>query len=454
MDPTGRMRIQAQHGDTLFKFAQQSLPPGASHSDIMHMVSLIAMQNGLADPNKIQAGQSLSMAHSFDPNQGPPPGQGRGQGMQGGIVSNQPMSQPGIPQPAQNGPPPGHGLDQGPGQGNTFYPPLQQYDQPAGPQTPPAIGSFSPSSGQPDFSQLAEDVHPLGLPPQGYGAAALAAGAGIAGPALGLGAIGSGMLAGAGQGAAGGMFQGHEPGMQTLKDAGMGAALGGGLGAASQYGSQGLDLVRQGLGYDAVLGEGAQAFNARPPITHQPFDGMSPPTNGTINMRAPTTGLRAPSIPPLPMSPPPGQSSAGGFFKPADDTVAMLKSMSGPGKLATGLGLGSGLLAGANLGAATYNAASGKNTSGAEASKPESSKASSAPRSRSLPIKITATQRDEAPDTEADDNEDTEPSPRAARKKTSPRRRAQTSSSGVGPLAAESGRTVGRQALPSKSKFR
>lgn len=57
-----------KQGDTLSGIAMGMLGPQADHASVMRMVQSIAGSNGIADPNKIQAGASLNL-----PGGGPPP---------------------------------------------------------------------------------------------------------------------------------------------------------------------------------------------------------------------------------------------------------------------------------------------------------------------------------------------------------------------------------------------
>lgn len=69
INPTDQYQIQ--RGDSLYKIAQKRLPPGAGHKDIMSAISQMAHENGIVDPDRIQAGATLQMPANLNP-QAPP----------------------------------------------------------------------------------------------------------------------------------------------------------------------------------------------------------------------------------------------------------------------------------------------------------------------------------------------------------------------------------------------
>lgn len=324
-DPTGRQQVTVAPGDTLYRFAQQSLPKGASHQDIMHMVSLLQMQNGIPDPNKIQVGQNLSMAHSFGmspPMSGPPQG-----GLQGRMVSNTPMMGHVDINAPENQPPPAMGhVD--------ISAPENQGPPPGSPQ----------AMGQPDFTQLSQSVHTAGLPWQGYAAALPAAGAMVAAPAMGLGALAGGALEGAGMGLTNGMMGGESDPMALAKETGRGALAGGMLGKATDLlgpsVSRGLGGAAEGdinAAYQRLVGPTPGAIAPPgPPIPgrtplprgapQRPPSSLSNPNtplsqtqgmpgesvfSSPLAMQRPGTPPGGLSAPPMPMRPPMAMSGSG-----------------------------------------------------------------------------------------------------------------------------------------------
>lgn len=89
---------QVQRGDTLTKIASRRLPPGASPAELQAAIAQIAKENGISDPNRIQAGATLKM----------PPNAGMGPAPGSAPPSAPPIdsSLAGAPSPMPSAPPP------------------------------------------------------------------------------------------------------------------------------------------------------------------------------------------------------------------------------------------------------------------------------------------------------------------------------------------------------------
>ena len=95
-NPTGDYQIQ--RGDTLTRIASKRLPPNASPAELQAMIAQIAKENGISDPNRIQAGATLKM----------PPNAGMGPAPGSAPPSAPPIdsSLAGAPSPMPSAPPP------------------------------------------------------------------------------------------------------------------------------------------------------------------------------------------------------------------------------------------------------------------------------------------------------------------------------------------------------------
>lgn len=164
---------KVQAGDNLFSIASRVAGP---KGNVTQLVQNIAQKNKLKDPNKINIGQNLDL----DPTQ-----------YRTGKKFIAPKSPVDVPEATQP-------------------------DETEVAKTPAQLG-------QVDWSQVGNDVQPLGLPAKGIGLAGLAATGLAAGPMLA--GMGGAALSGAGMGL------GSDMAINNAQDPVGGALLGGGLGA-------------------------------------------------------------------------------------------------------------------------------------------------------------------------------------------------------------------------------
>lgn len=86
-------RYTINRGDTLTRIASKRLPPNASPAELQALIQQIAKENGISDPNRIQAGATLKMP----PNAGMGPAPGSAPSQVAGAPSPMPSAPPPIP---------------------------------------------------------------------------------------------------------------------------------------------------------------------------------------------------------------------------------------------------------------------------------------------------------------------------------------------------------------------
>lgn len=156
-------------GDTLTRIASKRLPPNASPAELQAMIAQIAKENGIADPNRIQAGATLKM----------PPNAGMGPAPGSAPPSAPPIdsSLAGAPSPMPSAPLSPTGMrgtaipqsipmpmpSTGGGMGPSITPPTADQIKMS---SMPAPGSLAPASQRGGFSFSESQVDPFADSPE------------------------------------------------------------------------------------------------------------------------------------------------------------------------------------------------------------------------------------------------------------------------------------------------